>query len=152
MNGHGQEECRTLRFDGTRATLQGKFATRGTSELTIHDHLTGLPRGLACPGNQGCNALMPSQLTLERARLIVSYLERVENYYRESVASLYGISPERIFQFVEYRPGNAIKISIRREFSSGDVGESDVYGCQQYIPLLDIPIPWDDDMPEPGAA
>ena len=43
-----------------------------------HDHLTGLPRGLACPGNQGCNALMPRQLTLERARLIVAYLERVE--------------------------------------------------------------------------
>jgi hypothetical protein len=43
-----------------------------------HDHTTGLPRGLACPGNQGCNALMPKRLTLERARLIVAYLERVE--------------------------------------------------------------------------
>jgi hypothetical protein len=43
-----------------------------------HDHVTGLPRGLACPGNSGCNALMPRQLTLERARLIVAYLERVE--------------------------------------------------------------------------
>lgn len=41
-----------------------------------HDHATGLPRGLACPGNTGCNALMPRQLTLERARLIVAYLER----------------------------------------------------------------------------
>lgn len=43
-----------------------------------HDHVTGRPRGLACPGNTGCNALMPRQLTLERARLIVGYLERVE--------------------------------------------------------------------------
>ena len=42
-----------------------------------HDHVTGKPRGLACPGNTGCNALMPRQLTLERARLIVAYLERV---------------------------------------------------------------------------
>lgn len=50
-----------------------------------HDHLTGLPRGLACPGNQGCNALMPKQLTLARARLIVGYLERVEA--RDAVAS-----------------------------------------------------------------
>ena len=41
-----------------------------------HDHVTGKPRGLACPGNTGCNALMPRQLTLERARLIVAYLER----------------------------------------------------------------------------
>ena len=47
-----------------------------------HDHATGLPRGLACPGNTGCNALMPRQLTLERARLIVAFLERVEAYYR----------------------------------------------------------------------
>ena len=47
-----------------------------------HDHRTGNPRGLACPGNQGCNALMPRQLTLERARLIVAYLERVEAYYQ----------------------------------------------------------------------
>jgi hypothetical protein len=49
-----------------------------------HDHVTGLPRGLACPGNTGCNALMPRQLTLERARLIVGYLERVEAYYAEA--------------------------------------------------------------------
>ena len=66
---------------------------------------------------------------------------------RESVAALYGVPPERIFQFVEYRPGNAIKITIRREVSSGDVGESDVYGCQQYVPLLDIAIPWDREVP-----
>jgi hypothetical protein len=46
-----------------------------------HDHLTGKPRGLACAGNRGCNSLMPSQLTLERARLIVAYLERVEQHY-----------------------------------------------------------------------
>ena len=71
---------------------------------------------------------------------------------RESVAALYGIPAERIYQFVEYRPGNAIKISIRRQVSSGDVGESDVYGCQQYVPLLDVPIPWDDQTPLPGAA
>ncbi len=41
MNGHGDEECRTMRYDGTRATLRGKFSVRGTSELTISDHLTG---------------------------------------------------------------------------------------------------------------
>jgi hypothetical protein len=46
-----------------------------------HDHVTGQPRGLACGGNSGCNALMPHHLTLERARLIVAYLERVEAHY-----------------------------------------------------------------------
>jgi hypothetical protein len=51
-----------------------------------HDHVTGLPRGLACPGNQGCNALMPRQLTLERARLIVGYLERAARSRLEGAA------------------------------------------------------------------
>lgn len=43
-----------------------------------HDHVTGLPRGLACVY---CNKHMPRGLTLELARLIVAYLERVESYY-----------------------------------------------------------------------
>ncbi len=51
-----------------------------------HDHVTGLPRGLACPGNTGCNSLMPRQMTLERARAIVGYLERVEAFYAVSGA------------------------------------------------------------------
>jgi hypothetical protein len=45
-----------------------------------HDHVTGLPRGLVC---FQCNQLMPRLLTLERARLVVAYLERVEAYYRQ---------------------------------------------------------------------
>ncbi len=60
----------------------GKHSSLARHNDRDHDHETGLPRGLACPGNQGCNALMPRQLTLERARLIVGYLERVEAFYR----------------------------------------------------------------------
>lgn len=40
----------------------------------------GRPRGLACPGDWGCNKLM-SRLTLQKAREIVAYLERVEAFY-----------------------------------------------------------------------
>lgn len=46
-----------------------------------HDHITTLPRGLACPGLKGCNLLMPSWLTAERAQQIADYLKRVETYY-----------------------------------------------------------------------
>ena len=40
MNGQGDEECRTMRWDGTKATLHGKFSSRG-HEIRLHHHLTG---------------------------------------------------------------------------------------------------------------
>jgi predicted dehydrogenase len=38
MHGHSHNNVRTLRYDGTRATLR---ATETTNEIAIHDHLTG---------------------------------------------------------------------------------------------------------------
>jgi predicted dehydrogenase len=40
MHGHSHREGRTMRYDGTRATLRGCFYSTG-SEIQIHDHLTG---------------------------------------------------------------------------------------------------------------
>ncbi len=40
MHGHSHEENRTMRYDGTRATLRGRFGYQGMA-LDIHDHLTG---------------------------------------------------------------------------------------------------------------
>lgn len=60
---------------------------------------------------------------------------------RASVASLYRIAPERISDFVEYAPGLAIKFTIYRLVPSGSAGDADIFGAQQYAPLLDLPIP-----------
>jgi predicted dehydrogenase len=48
MHGHSYEEGRTLRYDGTRATLRGKF-THGGDVIEIHDHLTGLKETVDIP-------------------------------------------------------------------------------------------------------
>ena len=40
MNGQSDEECRTMRWDGTKATLYGKFSARG-HEIRLHHHLSG---------------------------------------------------------------------------------------------------------------
>ncbi len=40
MHGHSHLEGRTLRIDGTRATLEGEFLSYG-QEIRVHDHLTG---------------------------------------------------------------------------------------------------------------
>ena len=41
LNGHSHEEARTMRYDGTRATLRGKFAYGLDDVIEISDHLTG---------------------------------------------------------------------------------------------------------------
>lgn len=60
---------------------------------------------------------------------------------KESVAKLYGIPESRIKDFVEFDPGYAIKFTINRLRPSGSFGEGDVFGCQQYPPLLELEIP-----------
>jgi hypothetical protein len=59
---------------------------------------------------------------------------------REAVARLYGISDSRISDFVEFDPGNAIKFTIYRERPSGSPGDADIFGAQQYAPLLDLEV------------
>lgn len=62
---------------------------------------------------------------------------------KETMAKLYNIDIERITDFVEFDPAYAIKFTISRNFPSGSPGEGDIFGCQQYPPLLDIEIPVD---------
>jgi hypothetical protein len=60
---------------------------------------------------------------------------------RETVARLYGIPDSRISDFVEFDPACAIKFTICRDRPSGSPGDSDIFGSQQYAPLLDIVVP-----------
>lgn len=60
---------------------------------------------------------------------------------RQTVAELYDIEEERITDFVSYDPANAIKFTIDRDQPSGSPGDSDIFGSQQYAPLLDIKVP-----------
>ncbi len=60
---------------------------------------------------------------------------------RKLIARLYGISDNAVLVCRPYDPAQAIKITIRRPVSSGDIGDSDVYGCQQHVPLTAISVP-----------
>lgn len=60
---------------------------------------------------------------------------------KQTVAKLYGITEDRIKDFVEFDPGFAIKFTINRVKPSGSFGEGDIFGCQQYPPLLEVEIP-----------
>jgi hypothetical protein len=68
-------------------------------------------------------------------------VKRARVVTREAVCVLYRIPPERIADFVEFDPGNAIKFTIYRQRPSGSPGDPDIFGAQQYAPLLDIEVP-----------
>ncbi len=59
----------------------------------------------------------------------------------DAVAALYGIREDRISDFVTFDPALAIKFTIYRTQPSGSPGDGDIFGAQQYAPLLDIEVP-----------
>jgi hypothetical protein len=60
---------------------------------------------------------------------------------REEVCRIFGIDAARISDHVAFDPALAIKFTIYRRMSSGSPGDADVFGAQQYGPLLDIEVP-----------
>jgi hypothetical protein len=57
------------------------------------------------------------------------------------VAALYSVPEETVENVVHFDAGNAIKITLRRARPSGSPGETDVFGAQQYPPLLEVDVP-----------
>jgi hypothetical protein len=35
---------------------------------------------------------------------------------------------------------SAIKVTLKRKRAQGARGESDMYGCQQHVPLMNLPV------------
>ncbi len=59
----------------------------------------------------------------------------------EAVARLYNVDESQIVEFVNFDPAHAIKFTLRRAFPSGSAGDPDIFGSQQYAPLLEVEIP-----------
>ena len=76
------------------------------------------------------------------------HVKRSRVLTRESVARLYGIDPARICDFVEFDPAAAIKFTIMRREPSGSPGDPDIFGSQQYAPLLDVVVPAPEHAPQ----
>jgi hypothetical protein len=55
-------------------------------------------------------------------------------------ARLYNV-PEDTVLFTPYDAAFAFKATFSRLVPSGDFGDTDVYGCQQHAPLLDVDLP-----------
>jgi hypothetical protein len=59
---------------------------------------------------------------------------------RERIAAIYGLPAEQV-RFFHCDHALAIKASIPRPTTQGDVSDSDGHGGQQYAPLMDLEIP-----------
>lgn len=59
---------------------------------------------------------------------------------RQSVAAAFGIDESVISSLFAVPSGNAFKVTFRRPVDQGALGETDVYGCQQHVPLMNLPV------------
>lgn len=61
------------------------------------------------------------------------------------VAELYGLDEEAIDVYV-VRAAYALKVSMPRPIPSGGISDSDIFGGQQYAPLVELEVPaWNED-------
>jgi hypothetical protein len=60
---------------------------------------------------------------------------------REAVCRIFGVDPKEITDHVAFDPAFAIKFTLRRRLTSGSPGDADIFGSQQYGPLLGLEVP-----------
>ena len=56
---------------------------------------------------------------------------------KEDIAKVYNVDKEKI-DIISYGVVNSIKITFPRKNISGSLADSDIYGCQQHMPLAEI--------------
>jgi hypothetical protein len=59
---------------------------------------------------------------------------------RDRIAELYSMEIDDVLHVIEFDQGRAFKVAVRRAVPSGGIGDADVFGAQQYAPLLDIEV------------
>jgi len=60
---------------------------------------------------------------------------------RDAVCRIFAIDDAQITDYVEFDPALAIKFTMYRRLTSGSPGDADIFGSQQYGPLLGIVVP-----------
>ena len=83
-------------------------------------------------------------------RATYDHVRQSRTVTRQTIGELFGVSDDRITDFVEFDPAFAIKFTLKRLAASGGPGERDVFGCQQYPPLLSVPVPLPAGSPQPA--
>jgi hypothetical protein len=110
MHGHSHEEGRTMRYNGTRATLRGKFTPMGF-EITIHDHYTGKTETILPPrtlrghggGDEGVMAAFVRALRQERIDPLTSARASLESHLMAFAAEESRLQQGAVIEMDAYR-------------------------------------------------
>lgn len=62
-----------------------------------------------------------------------------ERLTKEQIAKAYDVPAEKI-DIIVYSVVNSIKITFPRKNISGSLADTDIYGCQQHVPLANIEV------------
>ena len=57
------------------------------------------------------------------------------------ICRLYSVTPDDIVTLMFFDPARAFKLTLKRAWAQGTVGERDTFGAQQHAPLLSVEIP-----------
>jgi len=57
-----------------------------------------------------------------------------------AIAPLYGVTDNEV-AIIPFDMAKAIKITVPRRVRSGSAGDTDVYGAQQHVPLMNLEVP-----------
>jgi Domain of unknown function (DUF4387) len=57
-----------------------------------------------------------------------------------AIAALYGV-PAATVETIEHASIYTVKVTMRRPVRAGDPDDTDLYGAQMYVPLLDLEVP-----------
>ena len=58
----------------------------------------------------------------------------------QAVARRYARSPEDVIGIHYFDPARAIKVTMKRPVAAGSPGDTDVYGAQQHVPLMNMEV------------
>lgn len=85
----------------------------------------------------------PFEITFDVIFDSLDVYERVKDsgvLQREKLANLYRVSPDDIVTFMFFDPARAFKLTLRRPWPQGSVGERDTFGAQQHVPLMNLEV------------
>lgn len=88
----------------------------------------------------------PYELTMDILFKDEAYYRMVANagiINKELISQLYQVPLEHVLDIICFQEAKAIKATIVRPRPSGDIGERDVYGAQQHVPLMNLQIDLD---------